>query len=91
MKKHSEVFQDFIESLNFKFSAICFSETWLQPHETSDSNFQLSGYYSFHLTREKNRGKELCIFFAESLFIQIQKRPPGKFQSIQMFMCLCRS
>ena len=39
MKKNIEAFQDFIESLNFKFSAICLSETWLQPHEISDSNF----------------------------------------------------
>ena len=29
MEKHFEVFQDFIESLNFKFSAICLSETQL--------------------------------------------------------------
>ena len=39
MKKHFEAFQDFIESLNFKFSAICLSKTWFQPHEVSDSNF----------------------------------------------------
>ena len=87
MKKHFEAFQDFIQSLNFKFSAICLSEPWLQPHQISDSNFQLPVYYSFHLTREKNRGGGLCIFFAGNLFIQIQKRLPGKFQSIRMFMC----
>ena len=29
MKKYFEALQDFIESLNFKFSAICFSETWV--------------------------------------------------------------
>ena len=46
MKKHFEAFQDFIESLNFKLSAICRLETWLQPHKISDSNFQLPGYYS---------------------------------------------
>ena len=62
MKKHFQAFQDFIETLNFKFNATCLSETWLQPHENSDSNFQLPGYYSFHLTREKNRGEGLCIF-----------------------------
>ena len=62
MKKHFAAIQDFIESLNFKFSAICLSETWLQPHEISDSNFQLPGYYSFHLIREKNRG-ESSVFF----------------------------
>ena len=64
MEKHFEVFQDFIESLNFKFSAICLSETRLQDHESSDSNFQLPEHYSFHLTREKNRGgEEGSVFF----------------------------
>ena len=87
MKKHFEAFQDFIRFLNFKLSAICLSETWLQPHKISDSNFQLPGYYSFHLAREKNKGGGLGIFFAGNLFIQIQKRPLGKFQSIRMFMC----
>ena len=62
MEKTFEAFQDFIESLNLKFRAICLSETWLQPHEISNSNFQLPRSYSFHLTREKNRGGELCIF-----------------------------
>ena len=68
MKKHFEDFQDFIKSLYFKFSAICLSETWLQPPKISDSNFQLPGYYSFHLTREKNRGGGICIFFQETYY-----------------------
>ena len=55
MRKHFEAFQDFIEFSNFKFSAICLSKIWLQRHKISDSNLQLPGYYSFHLTREKNR------------------------------------
>ena len=79
MKKHFEAFQDFIESLKFKFTAISFSVTWLQPHEISDTNFQLPGYYSFHITRKNSRGGEFCIFSAGNLFIQIQKRPLGKF------------
>ena len=44
MKKHFQDFHNFIESLNSKFSAICLSETWLQAHTISDSNFQLPGY-----------------------------------------------
>ena len=39
MRKYFEEFADFTKSLNFKFSAICLSETWLQAHEISDSNF----------------------------------------------------
>ena len=45
MRKHFKAFQNFNESLNFKFSAICLSETWLQPHETSDSNFRFKFSY----------------------------------------------
>ena len=67
MKKHFEAFQDFIESSNFKFSAICPSQTWLQPHKISDSNFQRPGYHSFHLTGEKNRGGGLCIFCRKAI------------------------
>ena len=78
MKKHFEAFQDFIESSDFKFSANCLSKTWFQPPEISNSNFQLPRYYSFHLTREKNRGGGLYSFFAGNLLIQIQERPPGK-------------
>ena len=73
MKKHFEDFQDFIESSNFKFSAICYSKTWLQPHEISDSNFQLPGCYSFRLTRENNRGGGLCIFLQETYSYKFRK------------------
>ena len=67
MKKHFEAFQDFIESLNY------LSETWLQPHEISDSNFQFPGYYSFHLTREMNREGRLCIFLQETYSCKFRK------------------
>ena len=81
MKKHFEVFQDFIESLNFKFSAICLSETWLQAHEISDSNFQLPGYYSFHLTTRKNRGGGVCISCKFRKDLQVNSKA--------MLECLC--
>ena len=81
LRKHFEAFQDFIESLNFKLNAICLSETWLQPHKISNSDFQPPGYYSFYLTREKNTVEGICLL-AGNLLIQIQKRPPDKFQSI---------
>ena len=73
MKKHFKAFQDFIESLNFKFNVTCFSETWLQPHEISDSNFQILMYYSFHLTREKNREGGVCIFYRKLIHIKSEK------------------
>ena len=74
MRKHFEAFHDdFIESLNFKFSTICLSDTWLQPHETSDSNFQLPENCSFHLTREKNRGGRALYFFCKLIHTNSEK------------------
>ena len=61
MKKYFEAFQAFIESLNFIFSEICASETWLQAHEISDSSFQLPRHYNFDVAREKNRERGLCM------------------------------
>ena len=86
MRKYFEAFQDFTESLNFKFSVICLSETWLHPHEISDSNFQLAGYYTFHLTREKNRGGELCIFLQETYSYKFRKDLQVNSKA---FGCLC--
>ena len=50
----------------FSFSAICLSETWCQPHETSNSNLQIPGYVSLHQTR-KIEEEGICIFLLESL------------------------
>ena len=47
MNEHFKAFQDFVESLNFKFRALCLSENWVQPHKISDSNFQLQGCYRY--------------------------------------------
>ena len=85
MKKHFEAFQDFIEFSNFKFSAICLSKIWLQRHEISDSNFQLPGYYSFHLAREKNRGGRLYIFLQETYSYKFRKDLQVNFKA---FECL---
>ena len=67
MIKNFESFRELLDSLCFSFSAICLSETWCQPHETSNSNLQIPGYLSLHHTREDRRGGGLCIFLLESL------------------------
>ena len=86
MKKHFEAFHDFIESLNFQFSAICFSKAWLLPHEISESNFQLPGYYSFQLIREKNRGGGFSIFLQETYSYKSRKDLQVNSKA---FECLC--
>ena len=45
MKKNFEIFQEFYNSLKFKFSIIFFSETWTDDDDLNkNSNFQLKGY-----------------------------------------------
>ena len=56
MRKNFESFGEFLDSLCFSFSAICLSERWCQPHETSNSNFQIPGYVSLHQNRKNCRG-----------------------------------
>ena len=70
--KNFESFQEFLDSLCFSFSAICLSETWCQPHETSNSNLQIPGYVSLHQTRKNHRGGGLCMFLLESLSYKVR-------------------
>ena len=72
MSKNFESFREFLDSLCFTFSAICLSETWCQPHETSNSNLQIPGYVSVHQTRKNRRGGGPCIFLLESLSYKVR-------------------
>ena len=72
MSKNFESFREFLDSLCFSFGAICLPETWCQPHETSDSNLQISGYVSLHQTTNNQRGGGLCIFLLETLSYKIR-------------------
>ena len=72
MSKNFESFREFLDSLCFTFSAICLSETWCQPHETSNSNLQIPGYVSLHQTRKNRREGGLCIFLIESLSYKVR-------------------
>ena len=51
-----ENFKIFLSNLNFSFSIICFSETWLNDYNVDNSNYELPNYVSVHQMR--NRYKE---------------------------------
>ena len=72
MSKNFESFREFLDSLCFSFGAICLSETWCQPHETSNSNLQIPGYVSLHQTMKNHRRGGLCIFLFESFSYKIR-------------------
>ena len=70
----------------FSFSAICLSETWYQPHETSNSNLQIPGCESLHQTRKNRRGGGHCIFLLESLSYKVRDDLAVNSSAIE---CLC--
>ena len=86
MSKNFELFREFLDSLCFTFNAICLSETWCQPHETSNSNLQIPGYVSLHQTRKNRRGGELCIFLLERLSYKVRDELAVHSSAIE---CLC--
>lgn len=43
----------FLESINFKFNALCFSESWL--NENNKHLYHIEGYNSFHSLRPNNK------------------------------------
>ena len=61
-------FAELYKLLSFKFSIICFSETWSND-ENLDKNslFQLEGYSLLHENRKYRRGGGVAIFVHESL------------------------
>ena len=56
IKKNFETFKNFLSTLNYNFSIICFSETWLDETNTENSNYELPGYYSIHQIRNNCKG-----------------------------------
>ena len=64
MNKNFESFKEFCSKIKFKFSIVCFSETWVYDISFSkNSNFQLSGYKVLHQTRKIRKGEGACVFF----------------------------
>ena len=81
--KNFESFREFLNSLCFTFSAICLSETWCQPHETSNSNIQIPDYVSLHQTRKNCRGGGLSIFLLKSLSYKVRHNLAVKSSAIE--------
>ena len=86
MSKNFKSFREFLDSLCFTFSAVCLSETWCQPHETSNPNLQIPRYVSFHQARKNRRGGGLCIFLLESLSYKVRDDLAVNSSAIK---CLC--
>ena len=74
MNKNFESFKEFYSKINFKFSIVCFSETWVDDISFSkNSNFQLSGYQVLHQTRKNRKEGGVCVFVHENLNFKLRE------------------
>ena len=63
MNNNFESFKEFYSTINFKFSIVCFSETWVENTSFSkNSNSQLSAYKVLHQTKRNRKGEGVCVF-----------------------------
>ena len=63
IKKNVENFKMFLNSINFRFSIICFSEAWLNETNSTDSSlYELPNYISKHQVRSDRRALPLLSF-----------------------------
>ena len=71
IKKNFQNFKLFLSSLQFSFSVIRFSETWLD--DLDNSTYELPYYISKHQARSDRRGGGVSIYIHNSL--KFKKRP----------------
>ena len=74
MKKNFEEFRDLLAELQFSFSMICITETWLANSSfESDSSMHLANYKSYHYERKTGKkGGGVCVFMHETLKYKIR-------------------
>ena len=67
MNKNFESFKQFYSTIQFKFSIVSFSETWVDDISFSkNSIFQLSGYKVLHQKRKNRKGGGVCVLVHEN-------------------------
>ena len=73
MNKNFENFKTFLSEVEHKFSIISLSETWLSDESfSSNSNFQLPDYNSFHFGRKEKRGGGIVVFVKKPCYIMLE-------------------
>ena len=86
MNKNFESFKEFCSKINFKFSIVCFSETWVDDIPFSkNSNFQLSDYQVLHQTRKNCKGGGVCVFVHEKRSFKLREDLNINCDAIQSF------
>ena len=67
INKNFENFKMFLSNLNFSFSVICFSETWLNDSNVDNSNYELLNYVSLHQIRNHYKGGRVSVYVHRNL------------------------
>ena len=62
INKNYENFKMFLSNLNFSFSIICFSKTWLNVSNVDNSNYELLDYVSVHQIRNHHKGDGISVY-----------------------------
>ena len=71
--KNFENFKMFLNSINFTFSIICFSETWLdETNSTETSLYELPNYVSKHQVRSDRRGRGVSIYVHKTFNFKVR-------------------
>ena len=73
LKKNFDSFKLFLSSLNFEFSIICFSETWLDDSALAcESLYKLLHYSSTHQLRGHSKGYVISIYINDSFNYKVR-------------------
>ena len=72
INKNFDSFELFLSSLNYCFSVICFSETWLNDRNVDNSNYKLPNYSSIHQIRTHSRGGGVPIYIHKDFEFKIR-------------------
>ena len=70
--KHFKNFKIFLSNLNFSFSIICFSETWLNDSNVDNSNYELPNYVSVHQIRNHYKGGGVSVYIHKNFKFKIR-------------------
>ena len=63
----------FLNSINFRFSIICFSETWLDEiNITKNSLYELPNYLSKHQIKSNQRGGGVSIYVHKTFDFKVR-------------------
>ena len=71
VSKNFESFKELYNLLSFKFSIVCFSETWSEDEKVNENSlYQLEGYNSLNQNRKHKHGGGLALFLKDSYSFQ---------------------